>query len=61
MDETYAEGFKQGYRAIRGNAVNAPAAPAGGAGNGRTAFQIGLMNGIEHAKGWPAGRLLQNN
>lgn len=58
IDETFAEGFRQGFRAIRGSSAAMPAIPAQPATRaGRTAFQMGIMRGIERGKGWSCGDL----
>lgn len=52
-DSDFKEGFRQGFRAVRGAAAAMPAIPAQPATRaGRTAFQMGLLRGIERAKGW---------
>lgn len=52
-DRDFREGFRQGFRAVRGSAAAMPAIPAQSATRaGRTAFQMGLLCGIERAKGW---------
>lgn len=52
-DSDFSEGFRQGFRAIRGSSAAMPAIPARPATRaGRTAFQMGLLRGIERAKGW---------
>lgn len=58
MEETYAEGFRQGFLAVKGPHRAMPAIPPMPAGRaGRTPFQIGLVRGIERAKGWNRGEL----
>lgn len=62
IDESFAEGFRQGFRAIRGSAAAMPATPATPATKaGRTSFQMGIMRGIERAKGWDSGDLLDKD
>lgn len=52
-DSDFQEGFRQGFRAVRGSAAAMPAIPAQPATRaGRTAFQMGLLRGIERGKGW---------
>lgn len=49
----FSEGFRQGFHAVRGSAAAMPAIPAQPATRaGRTAFQMGLLRGIERGKGW---------
>jgi hypothetical protein len=58
-DSDYREGFMQGFRAIRGSVAALPAIPAQPATKaGRTAFQMGIMRGIERGKGWDRGDLM---
>lgn len=58
-DTDYHEGFRQGFRAIRGSAAAMPAIPARPATKaGRTPFQMGLMRGVEKGKHWDRGDLL---
>lgn len=53
IDETFAEGFRQGFRAIRGSVAAMPAIPATPATRaGRTTFQMGLLRGVEKGKRW---------
>jgi hypothetical protein len=52
-DSDFKEGFRQGFRAVRGTSAAMPAIPAQPAARaGRTAFQMGLLRGIERGKGW---------
>lgn len=52
-DSDFKEGFRQGFRAVRGSAAAIPTIPAQPATRaGRTAFQMGLLRGIERAKKW---------
>ena len=52
-DRDFKEGFRQGFRAVRGSAGVMPAIPAQPATRaGRTAFHMGLLRGIERGKGW---------
>lgn len=52
-DSDFGEGFRQGFRSVRGSSAAMPTIPARPATRaGRTAFQMGLLRGIERAKGW---------
>ncbi len=58
-DNDYYEGFRQGLRAICGKEAPLPVLSELPARSlDRTPFQIGLIRGIEHAKGWREGSLL---
>ncbi|MBX9706802.1 MAG: hypothetical protein K2X61_02570 [Caulobacteraceae bacterium] len=51
-DLGYKAGFEEGYRLIKGNNVVVPVCPVAPATPvGRTAYQMGLMKGIEKAGG----------
>lgn len=61
-DSDFAEGFRQGFRAIRGTSVHLPHLPhQPHTKYGRTAFQMGIMRGIERGKDWDSGDLLDKN
>lgn len=48
---SFADGFKEGYRAIKGNHVLMPLIPlAPLTPLGKTPFQVGLLMGMEHAR-----------
>ncbi len=58
FDNDYYEGFRQGVRAICGNRAPLPVLAEPPVGSpGRTLFQVGLVRGIEHARGWREGSL----
>lgn len=58
IDDSFAEGFRQGFRAIRGSAAAMPPTPPTPPTKpGRTSFQMGIMRGIERGKGWDRGDL----
>lgn len=57
-DNDFEEGFRQGFRAVRGKAAHMPHIPyRGHVRHGRTAFQMGIVAGIERGKGWDRGDL----
>lgn len=59
VEECFAEGFRQGFRAIRGaTAPFPPTPPVPPLKPGRTFFQMGLIRGIERGKGWDRGHLM---
>jgi hypothetical protein len=61
-DDNFAEGFRQGFRAIRGSAAAMPPMPPQPATIAeRTPFQMGLMRGVERGKGWERGDLVRKN
>jgi hypothetical protein len=61
-DNDYEQGFEQGFRAIRGQSVHLPHIPhQPHTRHGRTPFQMGIMRGIERAKGWDRGDLLEKD
>lgn len=52
INETYKDGFVEGYKAIRGNSVMVPMAPmAPMTPMGQTAFRMGILAGIRAAGG----------
>lgn len=58
-DDDYYEGFRQGLRAVSGGNAPLPAVAERPAFSfDRTPFQVGILRGIEHAKGWREGSLL---
>lgn len=58
-DNDYHEGFRQGVRAVCGNDASLPVlVELALCLPGRTPFQVGLIRGIEHGKGWRDGALL---
>lgn len=58
VEETFAEGFRQGFRAIRGSSAVMPVIPVAPATRvGRTSFQMGLLRGIERGKRWDKNAL----
>jgi hypothetical protein len=56
-DQDYQEGFRQGYRAVRGMATAVPAIPAPSPEAGKTLFQVGIKKGVEVALGKPLNSL----
>lgn len=58
----YQEGFIQGFKAVRGASAPLPHVPPQPPTKpGRTAFQMGIMRGIERGKGWDRGDLLKKD
>jgi hypothetical protein len=58
FDNDYLEGFRQGVRAVCGNDAPLPAlAEVPAYAIGKTPFQVGIICGIEYAKGlYPEGQ-----
>lgn len=57
-DCDFLEGFRQGLRAVQGNTVEMPAmVRTADLLPFRSLFQMGVIRGIEHGKGWAEGAL----
>ena len=48
-DETFADGFRQGYKSIMGNSAAIPEIPAHSIPAGKMAYMTGIANGIAAA------------
>jgi hypothetical protein len=48
-DETFADGFREGYKSIMGNSASVPAAPAHSIPAGKGAYVWGIASGIAAA------------